>query len=521
MEKRESKVKKIDPKKKINPKKKSNVNKFIKTNMISNKPILSLLIGLGFLSVILVVTMMTAAGDKKQSNNKAATSVQKEDADAETALIGVKGDAEMIAVVKEIDIEENLITLFDIDKKEVTNLAFSGGTNITDKYGQPMASSQIMLGVMVDVSYLRDEAKIVSLQISKKAWEYVNVMNLSIDRSSWVMQIVDQKYKFTDDVLVLDGEEFIPVDNLAEQDELTIRGYEETIWSITVDRGHGTVKLEDYARFLGAYIEIGYESLQQIADNMTITVREGNFNLTVDTGSYTATKNITVKRNQETLVTLGDMGPEAAKFCKATFQITPFGAALYVDGEMVSFSEPLELEYGLHSIEVTMPGYTAYEGSLNADVAGKTIKIDLPESTSEEEATVTETDTDTSTTDTDTSTADTDNTDADTTDTTTEDTDTSGDTTDGDSTAVTGDATEVEGEVDKEHFVYVQNPTGASVYLDGDYMCASPGFFQKVIGTHVITFIKAGYDTMSYTIEINDDNQDMYINMPDLVEILQ
>jgi hypothetical protein len=519
MEKRDNKVKKSEPKKK------SNINKFIKTNMIRNKPILSLLIGLGFLSAILAVTMMTATGDKNQANNNATTAVQKETVDSETALVGTKGDTEMIAVVKQIDLEKNLITLFDIDKKEEINLAFSGGTNITDKYGQPMASSQITMGVMVDVSYLKDEAKIVSLQISQKAWEYVNVMNLNIDKSSEVMRIVDQKYKFTKDVLVLDGEEFISVDNLAEQDELTIRGYEETIWSITVNRGHGTVKLEDYARFLGAYIEIGYEALQQVADNMVITVREGNFNLTVNTGSYTATKNITVKRNQETVVTLGDMGPEAAKYCKATFQITPFGAALYVDGEMVSFLEPLELEYGLHSIEVTMPGYTAYEGSLNADVAGKTIKIDLPESTSEEEATATETDTDTSTTDNGTSATDTDTTDTDTTDTTTDDTDTStdtsGDTTDGDATTVTGDATETEGKVDTEHFVYVQNPTGASVYLDGDYKCASPGFFQKVIGTHVITFIKAGYDTMSYTIEINDDNQDMYVNMPDLVELLQ
>jgi len=518
MEKRDSKVKKSEPKKK------SNISKFFKTNRISNKPILSLLIGLGLFSVILVVTMMTAAGDKNQSNNSVAT-VQKEDTNPDTTLLSTKGDGEMIAVVKEIDTEKNLITLFDIDKKELSKLAFSGGTNIMDKYGQPMAASQITVGVMVDVSYLKDEAKIVSLQISQKAWEYVNVMNLSIDKSSGVMQIADQKYKFTEDVLVIDGGKFISVDNLAEQDELTIWGYEETIWSITVDRGHGTVKLEDYARFLGAYIEIGYEALQQIADNMIITVREGNFNLTVDTGTYTATKNITVKRNEEIVVTLGDMGPEATKYCKSTFKITPFGAALYVDGEMVSFSDPLELEYGLHSIEVTMPGYTAYKGSLNADVAGKTIKIDLPESTSEEEATATETDTDTSTTDTDTSTTDTDTTDTDTTDTTTDDTgtstDTSGDTTEGDATTVTGDTTETEGEVDVEHFVYVQNPTGASVYLDGDYKCASPGFFQKVIGTHVITFIKAGYDTMSYTIEITDDNQDMYVNMPDLVELLK
>ena len=73
-------------------------------------------------------------------------------------------------------------------------------------------------------------------------------------------------------------------------------------------------------------------------------------------------------------------------------------------------------------------------------------------------------------------------------------------------------------DVDAKHKIYIQNPVGASVYLNGEYMCKSPGSFEKLIGSHVLTFIKDGYQTMSYTVEVADDNLDTYFNMPDLLK---
>ena len=63
------------------------------------------------------------------------------------------------------------------------------------------------------------------------------------------------------------------MEDLAIQDELTIRGIDKTIWSVIVTKGHGTVKLKDYEAFLGS-ITVGYEAVQEITEDMTITVRE-------------------------------------------------------------------------------------------------------------------------------------------------------------------------------------------------------------------------------------------------------
>jgi hypothetical protein len=316
------------------------------------------------------------------------------------------------------------------------------------------------------------------------------------------MKIVDRKYKYNSDLLVLDGTEFIPVTDLAEQDELTIRGCDETIWSITVTRGHGTVILQDYENFLGDNITIGYEAMQQIAEGMEITVREGNFNLTVEKKNYSATKNITVYRNKITNVSLSDLGPDASASGQITFEITPFGADLYIDGVLASYANPAELEYGEHQLKVSLGGYTTYEGTLTVDTPGKTVNIDLPETASQDTASVTETDTQAAT-----------------------DTDTSSDTTTDDTPSDTvqetpADYTDIDpDDIDAEHQIYVQEPVGASVYIDGSYMCTAPGNFKKIIGTHVITFIKDGYETKSYTVEVSDDNVDTYFTFPNLTAV--
>ena len=148
----------------------------------------------------------------------------------------------------------------------------------------------------------------MKMRISKKAWEYIDVSNLSIDRDMKIMKVGPKKYKYTDDIVILDGENFISVDGLKEQDLLTLRGENEVIWSVTVNKGHGTVRLIDTEGFLGGHVTVGYEAMQEIAENMVITVREGNYNLTVENGKYSATKNVTITRNEETVVSLEGLG---------------------------------------------------------------------------------------------------------------------------------------------------------------------------------------------------------------------
>ncbi|MDF2486936.1 MAG: hypothetical protein K0R46_3104 [Herbinix sp.] len=470
-------------------------------NTVNSRLIMSLLLGLGFLSAILLVTMYATGGNS--GHNSIIIGDQQEE--EQEAAPEVRKGNEILGVITAIKEGTQEITLYDVIKEESVTYPYNGGTNIVDKYGQVMAVSQLPIGIMVEAILPENETKISELKVSTKAWEYVGVSNLGIDRSSRVMKIATNKYKYTDDIIILDEDAFITVHELAEMDELIIRGYEETIWSITVSRGHGTVKLMEYEGFLGDNITIGYESMQQVAEDMVIKVREGNFNLTVENAKYTATKNITVYRNQETLVTLSDLGPDAAKQGLVTFEITPFGADLFIDGRLTTYSGALELTYGDHDVVVSLEEYTTFEGNLTVDSAGKTIHIDLPEESSNEEASVTEAETDTDSIDS-------------------EDTDPNNDseTINGseneDPEDVPDNTSNEDYEEDADHLIHVQNPIGASIYLNGEFQGVSPASFGKLIGTHVLTFIKEGYETTSYTVEVSDDNRDTYFNMPDLTK---
>jgi hypothetical protein len=482
------------------------MKELMKHMKVNTRPIMLVITGLCFLSVVLAATIIASAQNMKNYtgvNNglslpgKTVQATQAPD----------EGD-KLLAVVEKLDTENKQITLFDVEQQKLLVLTYTGGTNITDKYDQVISMSQIDTGIMVDASYNPANSRLVSMNVSKKAWKYPNVNNMSINKTDQIMKIASKKYKYTGDLFVLDGKDRAKVDDLAEQDVLTVWGYEETIWSITVTKGHGIVKLEDYEDYLGDIISIGYESMLQITEDLAVTVREGTFNLTVENGKYSATKSVTVIRNEVSYVSLADIGPVGLKQSEVTFQITPFGADLYVDGKLTSYSEPVELSYGKHTVKASLGGYTTYNGSIEVDSEGKTIKIDLPEAGSNASVSVTETDTNQST--------DTDST------------DNTGTSTDG-NTSGSGEDTQYSYEdtdytlddgdsLDADHKIYIKAPSGASVYLDGQYMGTAPCKFDKIIGNHVLTFIQEGYETTSYTVDVSDDGLDAYFTFPDLTE---
>jgi len=480
-------------------------------------PIMSLLIGLSFFTFILFVAFMETGKNKKSSARQNFGS-QSSGAEEDDLANYNKPDKNITAIVLETDKTNKTIRLYNINGKEEIVLNFTGASNFLDKYGQAISVDQVEAGLIADIGYQSIKNKIIEFKPSSKAWEYVGVNNMTINMTDKTIKIAKSNYVY-DTPVVIDNDKFITMEELAIQDELTVRGIDKTIWSIVVTKGHGTVRLTDCDAFLGGSVSIGYESVQEITENMTVIVREGNYNLTAENGEFSGTKNITVYRNRETVVSLGDLGP---KYGQVTFDIAPFGADLFIDGKLTSYANPVKLICGEHSIEVSLGGYATYRGSLKVDSAGKEVQIILPELHSNENVSVVENE---------------ENPDGNTG----ENSDENGNTdksSDKDSDYIEYNNWDLEQEpgegypeeiyvpadeesmnpvVDEEHLIYIQNPKGASVYLNGEYKGISPGSFKKVLGRHVLTFIKQGYQTKSYTIDIYDDGLDTYISLPDLV----
>lgn len=487
---------------------------------VNIKAILALLIGMTFFTLIVGLALMELAPKSRSPKKSLDSNIGK---NGQSVGAGDKesiSDREALGILKGIEIEEGQITFFDIETQDELVLNYTGASDIRDKFNGVISIRQIPIGTMVEIGYLFGVNKLNQLQVSTKAWEYSGSNNFYINSKDKIITVGKTKYKFTDDVVVINEDTFANVQDLAEQDQLTFRGYDQTIWSIEVTKGHGTVKITDVMSFAEGSITVGYEAMEQISEGLVLTVREGSFNLTAENGRYSATKNITVNRNRETVVTLSDMGPNAVPRGTIGFEIYPFGADLFIDGVLMSYGNPIELTYGEHDLEVSLGGYTPYMGTLKVDSQEKLVKINLPEKSSSNVVNIIETD--------------------------------NGRATDSDSPynqwelpsgeeeqeelpsrSDEGQEAELEEDPDEEeddaeddymidnsHTIYIQNPVGASVYLNGDFMGISPGSFPKIIGNHVLTFIKEGYVTKSYTVEVLKDGLDTYLNMPDLVKTL-
>ena len=61
-------------------------------------------------------------------------------------------------------------------------------------------------------------------------------------------------------------------------------------------------------------------------------------------------------------------------------------------------------------------------------------------------------------------------------------------------------------------------PDGAAVYLDNVYQGVAPCKFTKIIGSQTITLSKTGYLSKSYSVNILDNNKDIKLDFPELIE---
>lgn len=465
-------------------------------------------------------------------------------------------DSQLTGVVKSIDETLEIITILDINYGETYSFFYNGATDVKNKYEKAVMMSQIEIGELVDAYYVNDTNKLIKLQVSKEAWEYERVRNLVIHRTDKIMEITKRKYKYLDSLIIVNEDNLIELLDLNTKDELTVKGIGNTIYSITITKGHGYIHFEDYDSFVGGSIEVGYGIIQPITEDMLIAAPEGSYRVTMQNGDLIGRKMITVLRDQEVTLNMAEFQQEPARVGQVKFEIYPVGATVRVNGKVVDIKDTLELNFGEHTIQVTLSGYEDYSGNLKVGNAYQIVKINLAEpnytqvvitdsnsgqdntNASEQVPTQTSTPMPTQTgipnvptqapNNTNSSESSSTQTPADNTSAPSDnDTQTNTDQNQTDhSSNTTLTETESEGEnstgtikIDSKHKIYIETPVGARVYFNGTYKGMVPISFEKEIGTHTIVLQKDGYETKCYDgIEVIDNSEDTYISLPDLYE---
>jgi hypothetical protein len=477
-----------------------------------------LLISTVVIMIATIISTISPENQRKKSSNQSGN---------ENNLSTVLDyDKQILAVLKEIDKEVGTMTLYDIESGQDITLKFTGGTNILDKYEQVIAVSQLSLGEMVDAYYLKEKEKLVKLKISSETWEYKNVNNWILDRTKRTIDVLNSKYKYSKNVYLVRHGKDLDLLNLDEKDEITIKGFEKEIYSITVTKGHGSLVFEDYYDFMGGTAYIGSKAILPVIEDMELKVQEGTYDILFEEGNFIGSKKIEVKPDETVVVNMGEFKKPAVQKGLVKFYISPEGADLYIDDELVAYDTALELEYGAHKIKVSLGGFTPYSSTLAIEKPSNTITIDLVESDDSNNVV------DNGNTNSNNSNNNGNNTDANNPNNNGSNTDANNPNNNGDNTNTntdnnsnvdnnsnnnnnvdTGNNSSV---VDLVKNIYILKPEGASVYIGGKFKGTAPVSFPKEVGTQYITLIQEGYETKTYTVEIADDGENVNFSFPEM-----
>lgn len=424
-----------------------------------------------FLSAIMLLCACGPKGEDTPDEKQSIESSQAETERVDTGFI-LTGpdsfDSADTALLVNKDKEENTVTFLNLELGRRYTLSYDGTTRLYDKYGESVSMDQLPKGSIVDVTFLKSKKHLTTMQLSDKAWKYENVERYEINTVRGEVSIGSEVYKLSPNTQYLSGGRDIELMDLNPTDIVSFQGLDSTVLSVTVEKGHGYLRLVNDTNFVGGWIEIGQTQIQRITEDMLLVVAEGSYQVNISHNGGGGIKNEIINRNEETTLDIGDLVIPEPEKGMVIFTLSPSSAEVYIDGVKTSIAEPVTLEYGIHQLIAKTDGYKSVTQYIrvNQESVGVNVVLDPIRDEEEEESSESSTESETTT---------------------------------------------------DYYKVYIDAPEQAEVYLDGNYVGISPCSFKKVAGSHVITLRKNGYQTRSYTVQIDDEEKDISYSFVDLV----
>ena len=380
---------------------------------------------------------------------------------------------------------QSQITVKGITDGRLFTLNYTGGTSVQNRYGTELLMQDILPGEIAQVVYMGGTQKLLSLKEADSAWENTTVSKWSVDYDKRLFTIGSDKYYYDDNLVVVSGD--------------------RQICSINVSRGHGYIKLTDETNLVGGLVEVGNKIVSVITDDMIIVAPEGTYTLTASKSGVGGSKEVTVVRDDETIVSLSEFQGPVERQGSVKFNIQPAGTEynVFIDDAAVDVAQPVTLSYGTHKVVITSNKYTDYteEIVISSIYMNKTIDLSAQETTEAETTTASSSET--------TTTKASGETKAGETTTASSESETTTKREDG---VISADAKTANKEV------VVSGPSGAEIYMDGIYKGKAPVTFAKSAGDHIFVLRADGYVTTAYSYTFDSTDTDVYIKFPDLKE---
>lgn len=279
--------------------------------------------------------------------------------------------------VSGVDTTLSTMTFLNIDTGRYEQYSYTDGTIFKDRHGSLISAASMVPGKVVTLT-LRDKDLILEkVEQSADAWEMDDIGKFSYNEEDKIFTIGDTKYSYDEELQVFSGDAAIELSAVTGQDILRIQGIDRKVLSVSVTTGHGVIQLVNTQALEGGWLSLNHKNYYKITENMQLEVPEGTYELTVAGNGYGGSTEVAVTRNEQTSVDVDSIKGEDPKYCTLTFAVDVAGALMYIDGSQVDYTQPLQLQYGIHSIQITADGYDTWSKRLYVNSPEAQIEIAL------------------------------------------------------------------------------------------------------------------------------------------------
>lgn len=279
--------------------------------------------------------------------------------------------------VSGVDTTLSTMTFLNIDTGRYEQYSYTDGTIFKDRHGSLISAASMVPGKVVTLT-LRDKDLILEkVEQSADAWEMDDIGKFSYNEEDKIFTIGDTKYSYDEELQVFSGDAAIELSAVTGQDTLRIQGIDRKVLSVSVTTGHGVIQLVNTQALEGGWLSLNHKNYYKITENMQLEVPEGTYELTVAGNGYGGSTEVAVTKNEQTSVDVDSIKGEDPKYCTLTFAVDVAGALMYIDGSQVDYTQPLQLQYGIHSIQITADGYDTWSKRLYVNSPEAQIEIAL------------------------------------------------------------------------------------------------------------------------------------------------
>lgn len=289
-----------------------------------------------------------------------------------------KESKSMVGVIELIGTRNKNIILRNTQENETLKMQIKNQTEIKDSYGKLMSKQELQIGDILEVIYEQKSSDILILQKSDQAWERRDITSPKIDDEYKTIKIGNKQYDYTSDILIINEQlEQVEIGEINPFDRLTIKGLNNTVWSVQVLESAGYLQLINLANQEGS-IEINNNqryNLKEIQDNISLPA--GSHKIVIRMKGYLPlAKTINIATGEAYGIDLKD-AQEAIARLNVKVTNTQIDYKVEIDNKTYKKGEIIEVKPGKHSLRLTAEEFKTVEMQLALEDGEVNINVRL------------------------------------------------------------------------------------------------------------------------------------------------